>query len=377
MILSIQEYDTAEAAAADRLGARAVQAFGPVTFDAVGYPVRVRSEQALARYVDAMHETKDAVYFKSPDWRFSRAEADLIRDVCERVVRMTAERFGRAIRPWMAPLAAVHAFRIVAAFASLSGRKQISVVEIGPGSGYLGSLLIAAGHRYAAMDNAQAFYLWQNRLYSTLAGADFAELASERMMPAMVSHCAVHIPWWHFASFRDDPPLAADVVVCDNALGEMTSFALRFTLCIAARMLRGDGAKLFLFTSPGQTRFISLESLAKEVEAAGYALVFFNGFFGFAPKDSALYEFGVSTDLYFDRRPSAKIKRRLTRFGSRLAGTPFAPLGRGVPVFGGGKESELLSAGEVIALRGEESPLDYEFLSYAGYEVPYFSTWRR
>ena len=46
----------------------------------------------------------------------------------------------------------------------------IRILEIGPGSGYLGLLLANDGHQYFAMDAAQAFYLYQKKLWSDVYG---------------------------------------------------------------------------------------------------------------------------------------------------------------------------------------------------------------
>jgi hypothetical protein len=57
-LLDVSTYDTAEAAAADRFSNRIVQAFYPEMFQTLGYPMRVKRDGQLWRYIDVMHETR-------------------------------------------------------------------------------------------------------------------------------------------------------------------------------------------------------------------------------------------------------------------------------------------------------------------------------
>ena len=68
-------------------------------------------------------------------------------------------------------------FRLVKAMSNFAG-EDLPVYEIGPGSGYLGALLVRSGHRYVATDIAEGFYLWQSRMLEAMADGDFCELAA-------------------------------------------------------------------------------------------------------------------------------------------------------------------------------------------------------
>lgn len=158
MLISIDDYDRNERNALKYLPNRAIQGFQPVTFGSLNYPCHACEEEEIIRYIDTMHELKNAKYF-TPAYSYSVEEANLITKVCDQVVELTKQWPGGPIRPWMSPLAAMTLFRAISAIGCHSGKRTLSVFEVGPGSGYLGAFLINAGHRYASMDNTQAFYL--------------------------------------------------------------------------------------------------------------------------------------------------------------------------------------------------------------------------
>jgi hypothetical protein len=369
-MLTIESYEAAESAALGSLSARAIEAFGPVTFNATNYPTRVRNERELLRYADAMHETKGARYFKPP-YLYSRQEADLVGGICDAVANFTESQHGKRVRPWMAPLAAVHPLRAIVALVKALELRSPSVFELGPGSGYLGAALIRLGYRYASMDNTQCFYLWQNRLYQHLAGNSLRDLASDAGPDATTeigSQPVVHMPWWHFVGDDRDQSHRADVVVSDHALGEMSRLALRYLLRTAHDMLAGDGPKLFFFTSPGASFVSDLAALLAEFERAQFGLVFWRDFFALAPRGTALFKYALPREFILDRGLAAKVRRRLGSGRKTELPPALAALERSVPAVGG--EAPVLPANAFIPLDADEAALDYPFLARAGIEVP-------
>lgn len=193
MALTIKDYDLREREALKHLSNRVIEAFQPVSFRATNYPRQVYDETELIRYVDTMHED-EAFKYSRAFCSYSLEEAKLISVVCDQVVKMTSEEFGSSIRPRMSPVAAIDLFRGIHSFGSLAEKEVLSVFEIGPGSGYLGAFLISIAYRYAAMDNAQAFYLWQSRLYEEFAPDEFTEMACGDALSMDAKKRVAHVP---------------------------------------------------------------------------------------------------------------------------------------------------------------------------------------
>lgn len=369
MTLSSQTYDAAESAARVGLSNRAIQAFGPITFSDFKYPCHISNNSEILHYVDVMHETKEARYFKPELHQFSREERDRIIDVCDIVAHNTEKQFGRRIRPWMTPFAAMQMYRVISALEGVIGHSA-RVLEIGPGSGYLGAFLIRAGNTYTAMDNAQAFYLWQNNLFRWMVGTEFVELAVQANARSAPASRVTHMPWWEFAGLREGSPLSADIIVCDQALGEMSPMALRFLLRAGRRILGGTGPKFFVFLSPGAPHLSSARNLYSEFYDAGYRIVTYAPFFAFVPEGSEFYEEAMTRSSFLGQGLFYKLQRAALRRFNKGA-FPFVP-GKTVPYIGEAQGDVRYSGGEITKLDSVEAPLDYEFIAQAGYEVPLF-----
>lgn len=368
--LDIADYAAAETAALRTVPNQALGAFLPVTFQEYNYPGLVADEAELIRYVDTMQEEYGRLYI-DPDYPLSVDEATLVRSVAEDVCQFTARHFGRSIRPWLAPIAAVEIFRLINAWAAFTGKKQMTVFEFGPGSGYLGALLYKAGHRHISMDNCQAFYLWQNRLYRTISGEDLNEAAAEEILPEDRGMRMIHIPWWRFLEFSKSIPFEVDFIVSEHNLTEMSSAARLFNLRVARRMLRKDGVSCFGFrhlgaaSKQGGTR----DSLFAEFDAAGFETIFKRLFFAALPKGSVFSELTIPHSLvaspHLLPRLFIKVRRQLLRKRH-----PILALDANIPLYAPSGRSQIIMGRDVVPFLSEEEPFDYPFLRFIGKSVP-------
>ena len=275
-MMSVEEYDAAEQEAKIGLSFTEIMAFAPRTFDAIGFPHRVKDERELVRYADWNRDAGNQQYFQ-PDHFFrgpavrtvyTHDEVEAMNAVRDRAVAVTS-MLGRAVRPVCGPFAQLGLFRILMAL----GLGKLQVFEVGPGTGYLGALLMDQGWAYGFTDNAQALYLWQSRLLRVASG----------------------FPWWQFV--RGDRLPKVDVVVSNSNLGEMTSDALKITLHNARKMLEGSSLGLFLFTSMGLQRHNTLGSVYDELTKLGFKHVctrLFQGYvLGSLPNGAELLDRGI------------------------------------------------------------------------------------
>ena len=143
----------------------------------------------------------------------------------------------------------------------------LRILEIGPGSGYLGMLLANDGHQYFAMDAAQAFYLYQKKLWSDIYGSDYFDYSESSSRPDTAK--VTHIPWWQFANLSI-PILDVDVVTINHALTEMHPQAVK---TIFARLYSAWGDtdnKLVLAESWGLDYFKRKESMLADIRSASF-----------------------------------------------------------------------------------------------------------
>lgn len=187
-----QEYDRAEAEACARLPADVVAAFRPVAFEAYGkeWCRRVASLDELGPWVDCMHEGTERI-MANLGGRLTDFERDATKLIADKAEGLSG------VRPEAALLQAVIPFRWVRRFRP----RQCAVLELGPGSGYLGALLRGLGYDYRGFEITQPFFLWQQRLWGE------------------------HLPWWDAFKYA-----RFDLIVACHMLNEMHATALRWLI---------------------------------------------------------------------------------------------------------------------------------------------------
>jgi len=272
--VSIEAYDRAEVQAIKRASYPAIRAFRPAAFSLANFPVRVTDERELIRYSDIMDEVYDAqLYYRGI--QYSREEAYLITSVSREVGTLTQDLFGRAVQPFMCLFTPIAMLRAVMA---LARGAPCTILEIGPGSGYLGAYLILAGYRYGDLkvefkyrstDNTQALYLWQDRFFRHLVGPSYANYATTDRQPDTIPERVASLPWWQFAELFESP-WPVDIVICDAAMGEMDTFAANYIIRLAAVMLKDSRVGVFLFRHIGEQRINSMAYIDSRFLAAGF-----------------------------------------------------------------------------------------------------------
>jgi hypothetical protein len=282
-LLSVNEYDRAEADAVERTPNIVIQQVGSVMFDRIGYPMRVKTDRAVSRYVDVMHETRFEHDIDVLLGGLTDGEVDLLLAVNKTVADMTKRLYGQRL---FTTGSAVRALIMLRNFQMLYGDRKLTVLEVGPGSGYLGAMLMLRGHKYVSTDVTQAMYVYQNHLWNYILPGRFHELVTEDgdigELLSSDGPIGIHIPWWKYLSLFGLPQLfKVDVVTANHVLCEMPPGGRAYTIKLARRLLdEGVLGPAFVFegwgayegwgTSATVTPY-TVTSLFKEI---GYALRF-------------------------------------------------------------------------------------------------------
>lgn len=239
-----QSYDAAETEAMKHLPNRAIEAARAITFNAVGYPTRVASLEELWRYAECMQEHRLPYYFNMIGGLTER-EFELVSQITEIVAGLTQTLCHRRVVPGASLIAAIVVYRAIKLHLPRGG----SVFELGPGSGYVGALLVAEGYRYWSSDVAQAFFLWQAHLLRAVR-------------PEVDKF---QYPWWEWMTLTSPP--VVDVFTANHMLNEMHKHALAHTGHMAKRMLGQDG--VFIVENFGSAMLRSNEATRTILEERG------------------------------------------------------------------------------------------------------------
>ena len=233
-------------------------------------PLRLKSDAAIVRFVDTMQELNDPIRHHEREL-YTPEEVEAVRRVNDVVLAHTSKAFGRAIRPWMGPLATMNLFRAIQAIAAATGRKCLRIFELGPGSGYLGALLpkpratsigrptspgiLPVAKSPAARDVIGRFH--RRRIAGRLA---VSRNRAGRARPVV--------------AFRDDQPSRSAGRGYRGVRprpGRDASYALRFVAQIAQMMLAKSSVGVVAYTSIGDPRYNSEEAVRLNFERVGLA----------------------------------------------------------------------------------------------------------
>lgn len=273
--LTVADYNAAEGEACRVLPNRIIEEARPFLFNQLGYPTRVDDTRAAWRFVDTMHETRFAGDVTHRLRGLTDEELELVRVVNRAVAALSGRLYGSAMFTTSSLARALNVFRHIKALYPEPGT---TVLEVGPGSGYLGALLMLSGYKYAATDITQGFYLYQSHLWRWLFGDRFHELATEpgdpRELLSRDGVAGVHLPWWVYMTlFREPTPVTVDVVTANHMLCEMTRLSRRYTVKMARLMLSGSVRRpSFLFEGWGYDLVTSVYEAYRGFRWNGFAL---------------------------------------------------------------------------------------------------------
>lgn len=276
--LTVREYDENEALAASLCPNSILEAFAPLHFSVAGYPMRVKSEKELVRYIDVMHDLsfeEDFANFFSKG--LTQEEFELLTQMAVLADKFALSDFNtRAIaRP-----SVLKAINVLQHVNFLYGESRPRILEIGPGCGYLGAFLMRESYPYAGMDVTQAFYLYQNHFWNYVTDGrllDFVKAANPpEVLTGVSAGTPSHLPWWEFVKLGLKGLPEFDLVICDHAVCEMHWHSLNFLLKTSlACFKRSMGLpKAFIFQGWGSQRISSVGDALTRFYNAGYVLIF-------------------------------------------------------------------------------------------------------
>ncbi len=222
---SIKKYDARENASLSIFGNTTIQAFQPGLFQSIGYPFRITNPSELWRYHDMMKDNQFENLLKAVG-SISPGEFNLLVKTSQQIRAYGTKSLGINGTGKKALLASLNYLRIIENRVGVENLSGLKILEIGPGCGYLGLLAWSKKYQYSAVENAQAMFLYQKSLWSSIIGDGYQDLSeSEESTTAAVSH----IPWWIVADTNIILP-AFNVVICNHAFAEMSKSALKFYL---------------------------------------------------------------------------------------------------------------------------------------------------
>ena len=320
----VEQYNQAERAGRATVSNRAIESFSLEVFDTLGYPCRIDDESELWRYHDVMQEGRFKENLRLIG-KYSEHEFDLVTKTANQILGFSERHLPIRNSGKHALTRSLYQYQLL--MKHRPHGRPLRILEIGPGSGYLGMLLANDGHQYFAMDAAQAFYLYQKKIWSDIYGADYFDYSESSSRPDTTK--ATHIPWWQFANLSIPIP-DVDFVTINHALAEMHPQAVK---TIFARLYSAWGdtdKKLVLAESLGYDYFKRKQAMFTDIRTESFTVNRSSGFTIFRPNklSAAAQLIDSSSTPSFTARTKRKVIKRVdkiivptlrTKIGQQLA----------------------------------------------------------
>jgi len=216
----IDAYNSAEQIGRCQVPNIAIQAFGLEVFSSVGYPFRISQASELWRYHDVMQHGR----FSRNLGLIGEPSAEVLavaQRAIDAVVSFSESRFQFKSAAKDMLSRAIYQYQLISNELKATPRPW-SILEIGPGCGYLGLLVGLAGDRYTAVEASQAFYVYQSTLFRDVFGDDYQD-GLEHTATSRLGH----LPWWELCRESSRLP-AFTAATANHMLSEMNPNGLAF-----------------------------------------------------------------------------------------------------------------------------------------------------
>ena len=261
----VERYNQAERAGRATVSNRAIEAFSLEVFETLGYPCRIDDESELWRYHDVMQEGRFEQNLRLIG-SYSEHDFDLVTKTAKQILSFSERELTIRNSGKHALTRSLYQYQLIMKERPHDG--PLRILEIGPGSGYLGMLLANDGHQYFAMDAAQAFYLYQKKLWSDIYGSDYFDYSESTSRPDNAK--VTHIPWWRFANLSTPIP-DVDIVTCNHAFAEMHPTAVKTIFARLYATWGDDDKKLVLAEGLGYDYFRRGQTMYLDIRHAGFS----------------------------------------------------------------------------------------------------------
>jgi hypothetical protein len=212
-----------------------LKTFVPSTFLKTNMNTHLDSPDDLWKFFDTMQEFRVNTYFQRDlDGYLTQEEMKAIENI--------AVDYGNYTKFFNKKTIPIGISQIISSISTLRSilakqeelKKNLSIFEIGAGSGMLGLLAKYFGINYTTFDITNAFAIHQSCLYETLFKKDFNNLGSvenknyidaQKLLDSKAS--ITLLPWWHFLNMDITLP-KYDIVIMNHCFYEIEKKALLF-----------------------------------------------------------------------------------------------------------------------------------------------------
>lgn len=261
--MDIKAYNNLENINKSLLPNKIVECFAPYHFEKSGYPTTINKIDELSKYFDVMQENR---YFQNIEFleNITVEEFQLLKKIANEIKKFS-NTFNKFSLGRNTITRCLISKRIIDNFLN----KKSSILEIGPGSGYLACFAYEYDIKYYGMEVTQAFYLYQSKFYKKAYNKDYTNFAVTKAEKKINQ-----IPWWEWVTNKIK--IKFDLIVANHVLCEMHSNSLIYTFKKSIDLFNNPDEKIIVSEGIGSREFSSPEHVVYSLRKIGWNLVHAN-----------------------------------------------------------------------------------------------------
>ena len=211
----------------------------------------------ITKYSCTQHKLYDHTLKKIKG--FTKREFELFKLITLKVQKLT-KTLGQENNVKASLINSIYQKRIYEEFFG----KNLKILEIGGGSGYLSSLLCMSGYNVDLYDVTESYYIYQILLFDYFEINN--ELSEDSNSYLESAEKINHIPWWVFQNI-EKLNIKYDVIMINNAICEFNTFSLNFLLNHICKVL--NYPKLF-FIGSGKEDLNKMTEIIRKLNSFNY-----------------------------------------------------------------------------------------------------------
>ena len=239
----IKAYRNAEMQAVEKLSYAETRVHSPISFLQANFPTKLEpaTERQLYKFSDIMSELSSRKSIT--ETLYSDDELKSLQVLQKTIYTITNQN------TLMGPLRQIPIYR---AIHSLDPDKRCRILEIGPGSGHLGAMLLNDGYSYSAVEITESLFIWCAVLFQEVDKPKFQIHFSDTYHPDQCRNGLYS--WWNYATWWKNVP-KFDIVIVEAALGEMNPMSMYYLIKLTKIMLeRSQQNGALIFSGIGEPR---------------------------------------------------------------------------------------------------------------------------
>tara|TARA_Y100000389_G_C17396532_1_gene482872 strand:+ start:199 stop:1293 length:1095 start_codon:yes stop_codon:yes gene_type:complete len=250
----IESYNNLETTFLNKCTYHQQMIFKPYQFINQGDPIRVENISQLSNFLDTQHTLDRSLEYLGMISKFDfDNEFEKLIDISIATLDLS-KNFNESFIPVNALFAQYYQYKFIQSYI----KNYKTILEIGPGSGYLSAMLAKEGYALLSTDVTQALYIYQSLIFDKLEilnetiyesenyNDDNAEIFfAEKCYP--VHGKVTHLPWWLFKDLYLASNINIDLVIMNHTVLEVHPKCLEYIIALAKKLK----VKRFLMESAG------------------------------------------------------------------------------------------------------------------------------